>query len=90
MEGQKFQGRCEGVTMVKRYLFNILLWLDLGANTLLGGDPQETLSSRFAKAAEAGRTWAKLACRILGWIDKGHFRKALDPQEGDLAIWRWQ
>lgn len=74
---------------MKRYLLNILLWLDLGANTLLGGDPQETLSSRFAKAAKSGRWWAKLACRLMGWLDPGHCTKSLDEHEGDRAVWRW-
>jgi len=72
-----------------QYISNLLLLLDLAANTVLGGDPQETLSSRFAKAAAGGRGFARAACRFLGWLDPGHCRKALDKSEGDRAVWRW-
>ena len=72
-----------------RYLMNILLLLDLAANTVLGGDPQETLSSRFAKAAQDSKWYGRWACRLLGWVDPGHCQKALDPHEGDRAVWRW-
>ncbi len=74
---------------IKRYIINVLLWLDLGANTLLGGDPQETLSSRLGKAAKRGNRIAYVCCRALRWFDKNHCINAIDKDEGDKSIWRW-
>jgi hypothetical protein len=71
------------------YLVNWLIWLDCGANCLLGGDPQETISSRLGKAASRGSMWAYYACRVLHWFDKQHCQGAIDPHEGDRALWRW-
>ena len=34
------------VSFVGVYLLNILIWLDQGFNTLLGGDPDHTVSGR--------------------------------------------
>lgn len=74
---------------IGRYGLNLLIWLDCGANTLLGGDPQETISSRLGKAARDGRKWAYYICRGLHWFDPRHCRESIDPHEGDRAIWRW-
>lgn len=35
--------------MLKKYLYNILISLDQLGNTILGGDPDETISSRLGK-----------------------------------------
>jgi hypothetical protein len=44
---------------VKRYLFNILISLDQLLNTLLAGNPDETISSRVGKLArEKQYIWA--------------------------------
>ena len=74
---------------VKKYLMNLLILLDLGLNTVLLGDPQETLSSRLGKAASEGNRLAYYACRCLAWFDKAHCRGSVDKDEGDRAIWRW-
>lgn len=34
---------------VKKYLYNILIGVDQLCNTILGGDPDETMSSRMGK-----------------------------------------
>ncbi len=73
----------------KQYGMNLLIWLDLGLNTVLGGDPQETLSSRLGKAAKKGNRLAYYACRCLHWFDKEHCKGAIDKYEGDKSIWRW-
>ena len=74
---------------VKRYILNWLLWLDQGANCLLGGDPQETLSSRIGKVAADGHKWAVLVCKVLDWLDPGHCQRSVDQYDGWRAIWRW-
>lgn len=35
--------------MIKKYIFNILIGIDQLCNTILGGDPDETMSSRMGK-----------------------------------------
>lgn len=34
---------------MKKYLYNILIGIDQLANAILGGDPDETISSRLGK-----------------------------------------
>ena len=70
---------------MKRYAWNLLIALDQFANTVLGGYPDETISSRAAKAARAGRRWGCILCRLLDQIDKGHCEKSIEADEGDPA-----
>jgi hypothetical protein len=71
---------------IKRFALNLLVWLDEGGNTLLMGDPGETISSRSAKAQAAGRRWGCVMCRFLGWFQKDHCQKALEPYAGADAV----
>lgn len=69
------------------YLWNLLVALDQLINALLGGDPDETLSSRMGKAVRANRCWAcKGICRLLHLIDKDHCQKTIEPDEGQRAV----
>jgi hypothetical protein len=43
--------------MVKRYVRNLLISLDQLANTILGGDPDETMSSRMGKHLKKRDSW---------------------------------
>lgn len=75
--------------MVKamRYIFNILISLDQLANTLLGGDPDETMSSRMGKRIASGNCWGCYrVCRILHFIDKDHCRKSIEEDEGKDGV----
>lgn len=82
---------------MKRYLWNILIWLDQGVNVLLGwllnwvfrtkthrfGDPDETLSSVFGKNILAGEcVGCKLVCRILNWFEPNHCILSIEQDEG--------
>lgn len=46
---------------MRRYLWNLFIAWDQSINTLLGGDPDETISSRVGRASIAGKRWARLA-----------------------------
>ena len=71
---------------LKRYLFNVLIWLDQGVNTLfLAGDPDETVSSHAAKQAQRGKLWACFLCRLLDKIDKRHCSLNIELDEGKDA-----
>jgi hypothetical protein len=67
---------------MKRYLFNLLIALDQFGNTLMGGYPDETISSRAGKLAKRNRT-AYWLCRALHLLDPNHCRKAIELDEGD-------
>lgn len=68
---------------MRQYIWNVLISLDQTANTLLGGDPDETLSSRMGKAIAEGRCkLCRPVCWLLHVLDKNHCQKSIDPQEG--------
>lgn len=74
-----------------RYFWNVLISIDQFFNTIFGGDPDETISSRFGKWLDLPEdTWkwkiAYVVCRALHWIDSGHCRKSIEPDEGDNDI----
>lgn len=71
---------------MRRWVWNLLVSIDQLGNTLLGGDPDETISSRSAKAAQAGYWWGRLVCHILSWFDPDHCTKSLEPDEGENAL----
>ena len=72
--------------MFKRYFWNILIAIDQLANTLLAGDPDETISSRAAKAHKKGKRWGCILCRLLDIVDKNHCEKSVELDEGDRAL----
>lgn len=57
---------------IKKYLWNLLVWLDIGLNVLFAGDPRETVSSRAGKAARKGKQWGCVLCKFLDWFEKNH------------------
>lgn len=61
----------------KRYLFNALVGLDQFINTLIGGDPDMTLSGRMGRAVAQGRCKVcRVVCWLLDRIDKDHCARA--------------
>jgi hypothetical protein len=77
------------MSWISKYFWNILIAIDQFANTVLAGDPDETMSSRFGKWKTADgwrREVAYVVCRCLHWIDKGHCEKSIEADEGDRTI----
>lgn len=66
---------------MKRYFFNILISVDQMLNTLLGGDPDETISSRAGKRVDTCAP-CRWLCRLLDVIDPRHCHKHIEPDEG--------
>lgn len=74
---------------MKKYVWNVLISFDQFVNTLFGGDPDETVSSRLGK-------WAKdhkhtkgikapiyfLANLVVELFEKDHFKKSIEEDEG--------
>jgi hypothetical protein len=69
-----------------RYVWNLLIALDQFVNTFLLGDPDETISSRAAKAMLKGKRWGCVLCRLLDYVQKDHCLKSLEPLAGSRAI----
>ncbi len=76
------------------YLQNLAIAvLDLVGNTLTGGDPDETISSRSAKAQvyEQGVApprwgWGCRMCSFLAVFQENHCAKALQRNKGSRAV----
>lgn len=69
--------------MIGRYVWNILIALDQLLNSFLGGYPDETVSSRAAKASH--KLHWKVLGDILDWIDPGHMKRSIKADEGRKA-----
>ena len=68
---------------MKRYLWNLLVALDQLANTILAGDPDETISSRAGKYVLRGRGWFPCQfCKLLAMFDQNHCEKNIEYDEG--------
>lgn len=71
-----------------QYVFNILYSVDQFFNTVAGGDPDETISSRLGKMARDGklRLLPGLIVRFLDRIDADHCKDAIENDEGGMAV----
>ena len=65
------------------YFWNIFIALDQLLNTVLGGYPDETISSRAGKAQRSGKLWGCVLCRVLDVFDKGHCDRVIEHDEGE-------
>jgi len=64
-----------------RWVFNILVALDVLLNACLFGQRHETLSKRAARARDKNQRWGCILCKLLDAIDRNHCEKSLmwDP-----------
>lgn len=65
------------------YLKNVALGIDQLFNTVLGGDPDETLSSRAYRTEQKGRVFGKVFRPIIDTIlffDKDHCRTSYESE----------
>ncbi len=68
-----------------KYVLNLLLALDRATNTIFGGDPKETISSRAGKLQNRV-WWAKGLCWVLNKLQTNHCKDAEDPTVGSDRI----
>ena len=74
---------------LKRYALNVLVGIDQTWNAALGGDPDETISSRVGKASLRGEWFAQqIAEPVIDWLflvltgQTGHCRSCIEWDEG--------
>lgn len=73
---------------LKLYIHNVGIGLDQFVNAIVGGDPDETLSSRMGKSAAKGHRWWGWVHDALDYFWPNHCKKAIDKTEGkDEIIW---
>ena len=74
---------------------NVAITADRVGNVILGGDPNETISQRTARAREAGHRWAAVACRVLTMASRllgspgDHCTWSLAPGTSGRELWHW-
>jgi len=68
--------------MIKRYFINIGISIDQLANTIFGGDPDETISSRLGKHYRG--SWMEKSVDYL--FGKDHCENSEEKDEGNDAI----
>lgn len=75
--------------MVKRYIWNILIAIDQFFNALLGGDSDETMSSRMGKhLAKHDCPFCNFMCKLLNLIQKDHCVKSIEADEGKDQVFK--
>ncbi len=78
---------------IGKWLFNVLIGIDQFGNAVLGGDPDETISSRLGKLKRrhGGRIpWHRPLSKVVDWglerIDRGHSNDSIENDEGGDAV----
>lgn len=69
----------------RRYFKNILIAIDQLFNAAGGGDPDETLSSRWGKCSRQGNRVCRVLCRILNVFDPKHCTNSIEDA-GDESL----
>ena len=64
------------------YFRRLFVAVDQLINAILGGNEDETISSRVGKDARRGKPFACVLCRALHWIDPFHCEKAIERDRG--------
>jgi hypothetical protein len=70
---------------MKRWFWNVLIAIDQLFNAALGGDPDETISSRVGKRRHECR-FCRLLCDVLHWFDTKHCAKSIESDEGARSV----
>jgi len=70
--------------MIARYVKNLLIALDQLINTVFGGDPDETISSRFGKRSRSNIIRQRID-RLFFW-EQNHTGNSIEPDEGKDAV----
>jgi len=79
---------------VWKHMVNIVISFDCFCNSIIGGNPRETISSRAGRWIKTnshikGGIWYWL-CRGLHMIDKNHCLDAIDPQYENKIYRVWK
>lgn len=65
----------------RSYLFRVLYSIDQLANAMVGGNPDETVSSALGKKQRRGCKLCRFICGILNIVDPNHCEKSIEEDE---------
>jgi len=69
---------------MKKYFLNLLISVDQLINTIFGGYPDETISSRIGKHVFKNDSWlCDILSKLLNLVDKNHCVDAIEKDEGE-------
>ena len=75
---------------MSKYFWNVFVGFDQFVNAVLGGDPDETISSRIGKWNRSSCRACKIVsvpvCWFLGLFDSKHCVEAIEEDEGGDAL----
>jgi hypothetical protein len=75
--------------MLKKYIWNILIAIDQFFNAVLGGDSDETISSRMGKhVAKRDCPFCNFVCKALNLFQKDHCVKSIEVDEGKNSTFK--
>lgn len=63
------------------YVKRVLVATDMNVNVLFDGHPDETISSRAARAASKNKLWGKILSKVLDVFQSDHGAKAVAGDE---------
>lgn len=69
------------------YVMRVLIGFDMFVNVIFNGHPDETISSRSARAATEGKLWGKIMSKFLNLFQKDHgaLAEAGDVQRSEIV-----
>jgi hypothetical protein len=67
---------------IKHYIWNLLIAIDQLINTIFGGDPDETISSRLGKNRNRN-SFTRFISDFLDLFEWKHVEKSVEEDEGD-------
>jgi len=72
------------MAQIKQYFWNLLISIDQLVNTIFGGDPDETISSRIGKHVhwKGDKGWRRSLSKFLSLFDRDHTKNSIEEDEG--------
>jgi hypothetical protein len=66
------------INIFGKYVYHILVALDQLLNTIFGGDPDDTLSSRLGRDRDSGHIVGCVLCKFLDIFENDHCTKSIE------------
>ena len=82
--------------MLKKWLYNLIVVFSHTVNTLLFGDPHESISVRTGRAMKRNPNgWYRFHGAFINWLfrtflnEEDHLGDAVDGENKAIELWRW-
>ena len=84
-------------TFIGQYIYNLALSIDQFINTIILGDPDDSISGRCGRAMRGEpKWWVKPLRDFIDWLflvlfnEVGHCANAIEPEEKlQKELWKW-